>query len=913
MSIFKINRKTGLTEYITQEKRRRRGYSPCAPLAFFLACVMMLSGTANCFSTVAVAVAESGDGELLADTTAFDFSLVGNPTQKADQASVVTGLLGQPITSAESEYLNAHSAYEIIYCSQVPDGSYIIAAHDDTVTALALPYSYTAANGVTLEWLPMFAEANEELFWFEWSDKDGAWRADLAGSIGTDVKITYAASIILPSGDAVNMINEAYSAATALADSRDEYEKALSDWQAKDEAYREYRESKDAYDAAVEARRNYLQELENYKILKNEYDAWWREFDLKTDAYNKYVAENEAFLANQEALKKYDDALAAYEEYEKLLEATPALKEEYLQKNLKAREHLSVMDSLFAPITESQRSFYSAISSSLVDIVISKKHELVTVGGSEKDINNSEKAAFYLRQIVNGYKDIALPEENDDKYSYYSENKDRLEEYLCLLYDSLYNLGTVKNIMDRIVKEGFDDEFCEFMSILCYFKCALSDNERFDPTVTVFGKAPKDVIYVDILPEDKDSAEPLAGGWPLPPTTSDDVEPVEHPGERPEELEEPEYVEEPDATQAPDEPTEPNFVPEPDVDEPDAVDPPGDAPTEPTRDEYENALLLAYDEGKVAYRDITFSEESPAMTQLALSEIRMASTVRITIDYFNGDRLLGQFGVIFGGSAEEKLKKPGNKVINGEIYEFVGWGYERDGEPVDVTYITSVAGRITLHALFQRKNADTEAPTEPDVDTEAPSVPDTEESSFDTTAPELTEEETTPPDTSADTTEAVIDTTEPIESTTEPAEDTTEPDDTAGEETTADETVIEETSVLDTTSDETDKPVEDTTSSEDKDTPISDTAEAEDSTTASESGNETAEESRPTVSTKPADTLDLSDIPEVSLWAKLLGKVGLVPLIIIAGGFAGALLACFVIIPVAISDRRKNRKSNGEK
>ena len=127
------------------------------------------------------------------------------------------------------------------------------------------------------------------------------------------------------------------------------------------------------------------------------------------------------------------------------------------------------------------------------------------------------------------------------------------------------------------------------------------------------------------------------------------------------------------------------------------------------------------------------------------------------------------------------------------------------------------------------------------------------------------------------------------------------------------ETVIEETSVLDTTSDETDKPVEDTTSSEDKDTPISDTAEAEDSTTASESGNETAEESRPPVSTKPVDTLDLSDIPEVSLWAKLLGKVGLVPLIIIAGGFAGALLACFVIIPVAISDRCKSKKSNGKK
>ena len=906
MSIFKINRKTGLTECITLEKRRRRGFTPCAPLAFLLACVIMLSGTANCFSTVAVA--ESGEGETLTDMNALDFSFVGEPAQKTDQGSIVAGLLGQSITSAEAEYLNAHSIYEVLYRSRVPDGSYVIAAHGDGVTALALPYSYTAVNGETLEWLPMFAEADGELFWFEWSDKDGAWRADISGGIGTDVTITYASSIILPSGDAVNMINEAYSAATVLAGSRDEYEKALSDWQTKDEAYRKYRESKDAYDAAVEARRKYLRDLENYKILKNEYDAWWKDFNLKTDAYNKYVADNEAYLANQEALKKYDDALAAYKEYEKLLEATPALKEEYLQKNLAAREHLSVMDSLFTPITESQRSFYSAISSSLVDLVISKKHELVTVGGSEEDINNSEKAAFYLRRIVNGYKDIATSEENAEKYSYYSENKDQLEEYLCLLYDSLDSLGSVKNIMDRIVKEGFEDEFCEFMSILYYFKCALSDNERFDPTVTVFGKAPQSVIYVDILPEDKDSAEPLEEGWPLPPTTSDDVEPVEHPGVRPEELEEPEYVEQPDATQAPDEPTEPGFVPEPDMDEPEAVDPPGDSPSAPIRDEYQNALLSAYDEGKIVYRDVTFSEESPAMTQLVATGIRMASTVHITVDYFNGDRQLGQFGVIFGSSAEAKLRKPGNKVINGEIYEFVGWGYEPDGEPVDVTYITSVTGSITLHALFQRKNADTEAPP----------APDTEEPSVDTTAPELTEEETTRPDTSSDTTEAVVETTEPVESTAEPVEETTDPEDTVGSETTADETTAEETthketSAPDTSTDETGEPIDDTTSPEDTDLPLTgDTAEAGDSTTPSGSGDTTAGESRPTKPSKPADTLDLSDIPEVSLWAKLLGKIGLVPLIIIAGGLAGALLACFVIVPVAISDRRKNKRTNGK-
>lgn len=127
-------------------------------------------------------------------------------------------------------------------------------------------------NGALLEWIPVLASRESEVVAFVWSDKDQAYRAELSGRTGSSVEFTYAASITLPGGTAINMINETYTAALDMADIWDKYNSDYSEWSTLDAKYQTYLGELEIYEAASVAHDVYETEMAEYEVALEEYE-----------------------------------------------------------------------------------------------------------------------------------------------------------------------------------------------------------------------------------------------------------------------------------------------------------------------------------------------------------------------------------------------------------------------------------------------------------------------------------------------------------------------------------------------------------------------------------------------------------------------------------------------------------------
>lgn len=808
---------------------------PKRALAFALAVILLVGAfTGGC------------GGEVRAeDNNVLDFAALYGEIATAPQGDIVSGLMGTGISEVEREYLNAHSKYSVLFTSDVPAEHCVAAVTNGKICALALPYSYTAANGQTVNWLPVFAQVEGgEPVPLVWSDRDEAYCAYLDGGGGKDVTFTYVATVTLPENVALDMANEAYAAAVEMEKALAEFEEDHRVWSEADERYREYLAKLNAYDLAKEAYKKYKDDLVKYDAELLKYQTWWNEYDAQKALYDQYVLKYDKFLANREEIRFYDEQLEAYREYMELVNASPELKAEYEEKAQAAQGHLNVIDSFYKDITPTGHSFYGVVTSSLVYMVIANKAEIETIGGNAEDVDNAERASYYLGEIFGAYKSLSS---DSERYEYAFGKMEDIKTYLTMLRTSLENLANVKAIMDRIVKEGFKDEFFEFMGIMYYCECAVYNEKTFDINATYKGSSMSVLLDANALAKDTDSLVRLESGWPTPPTTSDDVDPVEHPGIRPAPMDEPDEVAPPpDKDMAPEKPQRPQDVEDPGDVPPDEVASAGDEPEPPVTDALQDALLEAYKNGKIAYRKSVAS----CSAQISSSTTARSKTVRILVSAYDGDRQIANVYVLFGGSAENMMPYIADKTVDGREYKFVGWSPTPNGMPIDLSYISSATGTLSLYAVFKTFSLPT-TETETETETEA-DITETETETETETDEGTNTEATTDTDTLQTSEETTVETTE---------------------ETTVD--------ITEQTSDVTEEPI---------------TAISTESTCGSTSQKEP--------DNMGEDTLDLT-VPTVSLWARLLGKMGLVPLLITVGALVGVLVAGGVIAVVVIIDKKR--------
>ncbi|MBQ9162553.1 MAG: hypothetical protein IJX74_04675 [Clostridia bacterium] len=853
--------------------KARKYILPTRLLSFVLAATVA-AGTLFCCTTDAFA----------SDADALNFSAPDSEYSVAPQGDIVSGLVGEGLLAAERDYLNAHSKYSVLYTATVPSEYYKAAVKDGKIYALAKPYKYTAVNGQSVSWLPVFAQAGDgEQMPLLWSAKDGAYCTFLEGGSGDEVRFTYAASVKFSEDMATDAVNEAYRAAVVMAAAVEEYNEVHGAWSERNDAYQTYLGELNAYNDARDAYEKYLDEKDAYRIASDAYEAWWDAYYAQKSLREEYDLQYSRFENNQAELAAYDAQLTAYNEYMALVDISPELVEAYEAKAIVAQTHLNVIDSFYRDITPMGHSFYGVISSSLVDAVIANEAELESLGGNREDIQKAIQASRELSAIFDGYDALSS---DADRYAYMTQNLDGMRLYVTRLGTSLRNLAAVDAIMDRIIREGLKDEFYEFVAILYYCECALYNEKTFDSNEKYSDTAISSLLDVERLVADSDALLPLEDGWPTPPVTADDVTPVEHPGIRPDEVAEPDYVAPPpDVSTSPARPTAPEEVSDPGDTPPAEVEHPGDQPSAPVRDDTEEQLYLAYCNGEISYRE----SASRLSAQIYNAVSVKASTVRILVSAYDGNNAVAEFYVKLGESAEERLAAniSSVKVINGKTYELVGWSTAPDGTAVDVGYISSLSGSLSLYALFCEVSDSTE---------------------------EQTTVEDPLPDTESDTTTVITD-----DSTEQESEQKSEQGSTAESESKS-ETELESESLVDTLTDteQNSGTVAESDESVNSDTlPNTETDESEKSSesvtdpdTETESGAGSnvisGSESESSPSTEADMELDV-EIVGASLWARLLGRIGLVPLLIIGGALVGATVAGGVMAVVTVVDKKRRR------
>ena len=701
-------------------------------------------------------------------------SVAGGQTAKAPQGDIVSGLLSEGLLAAERNYLDSHGSCTVEYTSDVPAGYYTATMLDGKIYAVARPYKYTAFNGQTVSFTPVYAEVGNSRMPLLWSQRDGAYCAFLDGARRDEVKFTFAASIEIPDDAALVMINEAYTAAVAMDTAQGDYDSAQVIWSDKNERYQDYLDDLNAYNTAKDAYEQYEKDKIEYETDLQNYNEWWEEYDKQNALREKYELDYSRYEENQNALMEYDRQLEEYESYMALVDASPDLVAEYEAKAVAAQKHLNIIDSFYKEITPKRHSFWGVISSSFVKFVFENRDEIISLGGKREDIQKAEEAHYYLVQIFEAYGAL---ETKAEKYEFLTSNLEDMKYYLTRLGDALKDIASVERVMNRVSAEGLKDEFLEFVGIIYYCECALYDDKTFDANEKYYDTALSSVLEISQLVADEDSLVPLDGGWPTPPLTADDVTPVEHPGVRPTELSEPAYVAPPpDKSTAPEKPTPPEDVEDPGDVPPTEVEHPGAEPQAPVRDSTEEALYGEYLNGKISYRTSVSSHS----TQIYTSAAKKADTVRIQVSVHHEGSFVGDFYIPFGESAESALNalglQLGDRVISGKTYEFVGWSDTPNGDTVDVSYISSASGALSLYSVYRLKLTETETVTETEQgsDESTHSTEDDEESS----TPDGADSSETESAIETETEESVQSQTSVAESDLQTEDQTTPPTDT---------------------------------------------------------------------------------------------------------------------------------------
>lgn len=463
----------------------------------------------------------------------------------------------QTPTAGEKLYLES-TGVELTYTDFIPD-SCINTQYDSERGVLYVtvtPYTYHAANGADVTWIPQRVVFKQQTYTF--INSNDLYSTTIANCYETGdfrMQVEYAWKVELPQDVVFLLRQEAYEKGYAASLVMDAYRKELNEYQTRVDI----KEKWDAYEKWEADYANYVVQKAIYDELKEKYDAYMVEYNAyqaTLDAYTQwqnYFAQEEAFKQNQEPYAKYAN---------------------YYKQYKAAVDKLAMFESIY--VTEPRGwSMYADIMGGAVTEVLSKQDLLIAGGCNADDIHLAGNSTENLRVLLKGYADLRNAHWNSEYekykalYTYYTEKYDALTQNFCNLYRTLKGLYENTAVSNYIGLKEKTEHYRQLVGHLFVVSTALDiestrnedswriDRKKlldvidsvhyfadgdWDPKTTAFPAT--EVPYVERVEEPVRPSVVNPGVMP-----SDPPEEVKNPGEAPAVVEDPSGTPKPQAPQ----------------------------------------------------------------------------------------------------------------------------------------------------------------------------------------------------------------------------------------------------------------------------------------------------------------------------------------------------------------------------
>ncbi len=622
-------------------------------------------------------------------------------------ASSLLALITDPeaegaVSPLEADYLdNKLHDRPFRYTAFIPHTRISAAFEHNTLTVKALPHTYEAANGERVTWTPVDflltgaeAEADEPATYPLAINAAGdAYEAvvpDIPESTGVSLVVNYTCDITLPAAEADLYRNYTYDKATALRAEQDAYDALLADYN----AYLTYLEEKAAYDAAYKKWAAYVTEKSKYEEKLDKYNAYvdalaiYKEQKAAYDAYvSALAAYNEQEKAYQAAYAAYQAELAAYNEASRKYE-------DYLAEVAKIDDVMTFIDNCF--VSADGKQMYATLMGDTVKTVVSRKDELVGIGGVPPSmIDQADLATKNLQNLLTPYQ--ALAGDRPAQLAYYQANYEAIKNNFNDLFEALGTLFENDNVVFILKNKDRFYRYIEFLCQLNVISHGLDDTKNRNPDWRVTGGLAETPVghrlelcyvyttkptdnkncHISMLtephrPDDKNNANPAGLTYPAA---------VPSPGEVPvltaEMPTKPAKVTEPVEPDVVIKPTMPEKVDKPTM--PAEVADPGEKPVAPAHDTTEEALVAAHRDGTLTKRpagaDYTLTFTSNATVRLSLQNKRV-------VEFYDHDGTLIFSTELDDGAPIIPPASPTRAEDAQYTYEFTGW---KDAEGILLT------------------------------------------------------------------------------------------------------------------------------------------------------------------------------------------------------------------------------------
>ena len=519
--------------------RTKLGYTVSVLLSLLLCAVMLCT-------TVLPTAAE------VASLPSLDYSNPAIDSRKSlSIPELYNILLNRVPTEGETLYWQA-KGFSLQYNDNIPNDRIDTNYDNEILDVTASPYTYTAANGATVTWIPESIKL--ETVSGEWeqhslTEQNGVYTAQISCKYSGDfdMKVVYVCEIAIAGSIVEALHNEAYreganalALMTAYEKEKAKYDKYVADKYAYDNyvdnkaAYEQYLKDKAAYDVLYEAYRAYLAEDA----------AYWELVELEKQ-WAEYWAQQEKYNATKDAYAKYFAYSTAYQ---------------------KAVDTLAMFEGIFAK-EDRGWCMYNDIMGSAVTEVLGRQDELVAGGCNADDIQLAGVATEHLRVLLGGYNELRTAKYASDHdkykalYEYYQANYDALTKNFCDLYKTLKGLYGNSAVSGYIALKEKTEHYRQLVGHLFVVSTALDrtserdengwridrkpllevirenvhyfpdSNTRWYPSATY---PAEEVAYVEEVKEPQKPAKDEPMFVPAEPPT-----PVQNPGEGPAKVEDP--------------------------------------------------------------------------------------------------------------------------------------------------------------------------------------------------------------------------------------------------------------------------------------------------------------------------------------------------------------------------------------
>ncbi len=572
----------------------------------------------------------------------------------------------------------------IKYENKIPTNCVETSINGDALIVTAYEYTYMDINNRCVIWYPKEVILNGITKQFE--KKEDYYSCSFNNLVSSDeyISVYYSLKLIINKDNINNTLNETYEMAKNLEIKREEYNsnKALYEqyiidlkqYQNDMESYNSYLLAKSEWDKKNNLYLKYLSDYNLYLETEKKYEEY-------TNLWNQYLIDKEKYNAYKLELQKYEEtAEEKIEDYQTYVEK---------MKNINYR--ISILSLITKEMTSLNRSVYSAVIGSTVDLVLENEASLIELGVDKKVVEIARNATNKLRELFNAY--VSL--DNDKEiYSFYVKNYSDLKKYSEALLTSLeylYRKGPVEKLLSIIqnTDNNYKEKYIILIAQLGLLCNALDDND-------VKNYEKKDIIDLtswkidnrtikDILNEEISIVDDSIQSYP-PGSERSYPEPVEKPTP-------PAEVKEPVA------PTE--VVP---ISEPEEVENPGEPPLEvkkPSEPEkviepeefklegFDLQLVTEYHNGQLKKHKVIDNDYEYLIDTVLNKKIRTEG--KVTITFYDETKLnilaveqtdIGEH-IIYSGVTPTKI--PDDVIY--QSYEFVGW-VDDNGNFIDLNNVT---------------------------------------------------------------------------------------------------------------------------------------------------------------------------------------------------------------------------------